>query len=179
MGGGGALSSSTGALDARELATGWGVVGPTARLAWRRQGQPQSAERAVESEKEAATDLAKVLGEAIAAQAKADALVAKIKASHLLASAAKEKAQHARALAQETEHKAATKSNALQLLALAAKEEAQHARARAQEAEKEAAEYKDVAERAHNWADGLWQRCRAALGNERIHVLGPPMFPIF
>ena len=54
----------------------------------------------------------------------------------LLASAAKEEAQHALALAQETDQKAATKSKALHLLASAAKEEAQHARARAQEAEK-------------------------------------------
>ena len=82
---------------------------------------------------------------AIAAQAKADALVAKGKALHLLASAAKEEAQHARALARG--------------------------------AEKEAAEHKDAAQKAHRWADGLWDRCRAALGQERIHLVGPPMLP--
>ena len=69
------------------------------------------------------------------------------------------------------------KSKASHLLASAAKEAAQHARARAQEAEKGAAEYKDVAQKAHRWADGLWDRCRAALGHERIHLVGPPMFP--
>ena len=105
------------------------------------------------------------------------ALVAKSKASHLLASAAKEEAQHARALAQDAEQKAATKNKALHLLASAAKEAAQHARARAQEAEKEAAEYKDAAQKAQRWADCLWDRCRAALGHERIHLVGPPMFP--
>ena len=61
------------------------------------------------------------------------------KALHLLASAAKEEAQQARALAQGAEQKAATKSKSFHLLALAAKEEAQHARARTQEAEKKAA----------------------------------------
>ena len=38
-------------------------------------------------------------------------------------------------------------------------------------------EYKDAAQKAHKWADGLWDRCRAALGHERIHLVGPPMFP--
>ncbi|MDA8583805.1 hypothetical protein N9L68_06210 [bacterium] len=114
---------------------------------------------------------------AIAGQPKADAPVAKSKALHLLASAAKEEAEQARALAQEADQKAATNSKSFHMLASAAKEEAHHARARAQEAENEAAEYKDAAQKSHKWADGIWDRCRAALGHEMIHFVGPPMIP--
>ena len=103
----------------------------------------------------------------------------KSKSLDLLASAAKEEAQQARALAQEAEQKAATKSKSFHLLASAAKEEAQHARARAQEADKEAAEHKDAAQKAHRWADGLYDRCRAALGHQTFHLVGPPMFQVF
>ena len=60
----------------------------------------------------------------IAKQAPAKA-GANIKSLDLLASAAKEEAQQARARAQEAEQKAATKSKAFHLLKSAAKEEAQ------------------------------------------------------
>ena len=102
----------------------------------------------------------------------------KSKSLDLLASAAKEEAQQARARAQEAEQKAATKSNSFHLLASAAKEEAQHARARTQEAEKKAAVYKDMAQKAHKFADGLYGRCSNALGwkYETFHLVGPPLF---
>ena len=91
----------------------------------------------------------------------------KSKPLDLLASAAKEEAQQARARAQEAEQKAA--------LASASKEEAQHARAREQEAEQKAAVYKDAAQKAHKFADGLYGRCRAALGHKTFQFVGPPM----
>ena len=69
----------------------------------------------------------------------------------------------------------AANSKSLGLLASAAKEEAQQARARAQEAEQKAAVYKDAAQKAHKFADGLYGRCRAALGHKTFQFVGPPM----
>ena len=102
----------------------------------------------------------------------------KSKSLDLLASAAKEEAQQARALAQEAEQKAATKSKSFHLLASAAKEEAQRARARAQEAEEKAAVYKDMAKEVHKFANALYGRCSNALGwkYESFHLVGPPLF---
>ena len=62
------------------------------------------------------------------------------------------------AIAKQAQAKAAAKSKSLDLLASAAKEEAQQARARAQEAENKAAVYNDMAEYAHKFADGLYER---------------------
>ena len=67
------------------------------------------------------------------------------------------------------------KSKSFHLVASAAKEEAQQARARAQEAEKKAAVYKDMAQKVHKFADGLYGRCRAALGHKTFQFVGPPM----
>ena len=85
-------------------------------------------------------------------------LLQKSKPVDLFASAAKEAAQQARALAQEAEKKAATNSKSFHLLASAAKEEAQQARARAQEADNKAEVYKDIAEYALKFAHDLLER---------------------
>ena len=81
---------------------------------------------------------------AISAQAKADVIAVESKSLDLFASAAKEAAQQARALAQEAEHKAAAHIKPFHLLASAANDEAQKTQYMARpEVKTKRAEYKE------------------------------------